>query len=205
MSIQQGLKDGRYRYNADGILRTNDFSNLEMMLTEVSCGYGKTENGKASFDHYKGMFGLLAMLKMFAEKYKEASFKTFRKLKVHFVHGHGNYSMSIQGKGVFVMNKEQRVKVPVEFSSKDIELVPFVNFYVILASAFDETLDVVEALKTEHKDAMRKLSAASLNKEKRNKHTNLLNVVDPIIIRLNEGKHASVVAEHGPSSPDHSY
>ncbi|KAG2216432.1 hypothetical protein INT45_002313 [Circinella minor] len=47
MSMQlkeQGLKDGRYRYNEDGTLRANNFSNLEMMLTEVSCGYGKTEN-----------------------------------------------------------------------------------------------------------------------------------------------------------------
>ncbi|KAI7855701.1 hypothetical protein BDC45DRAFT_438937, partial [Circinella umbellata] len=89
-----GLKDGRYRYNADGILRANSFSNLEVMLTEVSCGYGKAENSKVSFDHYKDMFGLLAMLRTFAETYKEASFDTFRKLKVHFLHGHGNYYLS---------------------------------------------------------------------------------------------------------------
>ncbi|KAI7855700.1 hypothetical protein BDC45DRAFT_505673 [Circinella umbellata] len=130
-----------------------------------------------------------------------------------------HWSMSVQEKGVFIMNKEQRVKVPVEFSSKDVELVPFVNFYATLANAFEETLDVVEALKTEHKDALRKLSLSSTIKETNSnisssststitttikKPTNLLNVVDPIIIRLNEGKHTSVVADHGPSSPDHS-
>ena len=35
------------------------------------------------------------------------------------------------------------------------------------------------------------------------KRTNLAMLVDPLIIRLNEGKHTGVVAEHGPSSPNH--
>ena len=94
MTIQlrrQGMKDGRYRYNADGILRANNFLNLELMLTEVSCGLNKSDNSKVSFDHYKAMFGSLAMLRTLAETYKEASFDTFRQLKVHFLHAHGKY------------------------------------------------------------------------------------------------------------------
>ncbi|KAI9496385.1 hypothetical protein BDB00DRAFT_758338, partial [Zychaea mexicana] len=86
---QSGMKDGRYHYNADGVLRADEFLNMEILLTEVSNGYGSNNSGKSSFDHYKAMFGMLAMLRTLAQKYSKASFNTFQKLKVHFLHGHG--------------------------------------------------------------------------------------------------------------------
>lgn len=86
---QQGIRDGRLKYDADGLLRADDFCGLGMLLTEVSSGYGKHDNRKVSFDHYKAMFGLLAMLRTLADRFQKATFKTFTKMKVHFLHAHG--------------------------------------------------------------------------------------------------------------------
>ena len=86
---QKGMNDGRYKYNADGTLVVNDHSAIEILLTEVSSGYGSNEAGKISFDHYKAMFGMLAMIRTAAQLYDKASFKTFTKLKIHFLHAHG--------------------------------------------------------------------------------------------------------------------
>ena len=47
-----GLNDGRFKYNADGLLCSADFGNLEILLTEVSSGFGNSDGGKTSFDHY---------------------------------------------------------------------------------------------------------------------------------------------------------
>lgn len=86
---QKGMNDGRFKYNADGTLVVDDHSEIEILLTEVSSGYGSTEAGKISFGHFKAMFGVLAMLRTVAQLYDQASFNTFKKLKIHFLHAHG--------------------------------------------------------------------------------------------------------------------
>ena len=85
----QGMNDSRYKYNADGTMIFNDLSAIEIPLTKVSSGYGSNEVAKVSFDHYKAMFGMLAMIKTVAKLYHNASFNTFKKLKIHFLHAHG--------------------------------------------------------------------------------------------------------------------
>lgn len=71
---QQGINDRRYKYNADGTLQVNNHSATEILLTEVSSGFGSNVTGKTSFDHYKGMFGMLAMIRTVAQLYNKASF-----------------------------------------------------------------------------------------------------------------------------------
>lgn len=73
-----------YKYNADGTLRVNDLSANEIL--------GYSDAGKTSFDHYKGMFGMLAMIRTMAQLYNEATFNTFNtftKTKIHFLHAQG--------------------------------------------------------------------------------------------------------------------
>lgn len=92
MTVQlkdKGMTDGRYKYKADGLICANDFSSLEILLTEVSSGFGCTDISKVSFDHYKGMFGMLSMIRTIAQKYNRGTIQTFKKLKIHFIHGHG--------------------------------------------------------------------------------------------------------------------
>ncbi|ORX48590.1 hypothetical protein DM01DRAFT_252525 [Hesseltinella vesiculosa] len=192
----QGLNDGRFKYNADGTILAHDHFRMEILLTEVSSGFDNADGSKVSFDHYKAMFGMLAMLKTLAHTYNKASFATFKKLKIHFIHGHGNvirhWTMSLQSPGVFVMNKEQRVTVPIKFVEKDMQLLPFICFYKTLTIACEDTLLTLKQLKEEHKYALRSKDTES---------TLTLDIlVDPMIIRLNEAKHASIVASEGPQS-----
>lgn len=39
----------------------------------------------------------------------------------------------MQTQGVFLMNKEQRAVVPVDFKEKDISMIPFIQFYLTVA------------------------------------------------------------------------
>lgn len=83
----QGLTDNRHRYKADGIVRYD--SNNEILVMETSAAYNNASLEKCSFDHYKAMFGLLAMIKTIADKHQYASFEMLKKLKLHFIHVHG--------------------------------------------------------------------------------------------------------------------
>lgn len=85
----KGMTNGRYKYNAGGVICAVDFSHLEIWLTEVSSKYVSSDTGKVCFDHYKAMLGILAMMRTIAQKYNKGTFDTFRKLKVRFLHGYG--------------------------------------------------------------------------------------------------------------------
>ncbi|CAO3600465.1 unnamed protein product [Absidia cylindrospora] len=75
-------KDNRYQYKADGVFRLLDKKNLEILLLETSSGFGSKDKVIISFDHHKGTFGAVAMLKSIADQYPYASVNLFRKIKV---------------------------------------------------------------------------------------------------------------------------
>ncbi|KAI8975323.1 hypothetical protein BDF20DRAFT_599579 [Mycotypha africana] len=66
------LKDDRFQYNADGIIKLINVRNLELLLVETSGSYAKIDKAKSNFDHHKGTFGTLAMLKTIADEYNHA-------------------------------------------------------------------------------------------------------------------------------------
>ncbi|KAI7860402.1 hypothetical protein BDC45DRAFT_101397 [Circinella umbellata] len=98
--------------------------------------------------------------------------------------------MSVQSPEIFVMNKEQKVEVPVKFAQKDLYLLEFIEFYKSLALALRDITEILTQLKQEHKEA----KASNPNCK------SLLGSVDPVIIRLKEGKHLGIVADEGPMS-----
>ncbi|CEG76176.1 hypothetical protein RMATCC62417_11108 [Rhizopus microsporus] len=204
---EQGDTGWSLQYNADGVIYVDGFSHLELLLTEVSSGYGSNDTEKVSFDHYKAMFGMLAMIRNIAQQYSKGTFDTFRKLKIHFLHGHGDairhWSISVQALGVYLMDEEQKVVVSVDFKQKDITMMPFFfNFFLTLETGLEESLQVIKQLKEEHKTAVNATTTSSLNYSQ-----SLLSLVNSSIIRLNEGKQMTAAAEEGlmskPSSPDH--
>lgn len=85
----QGLLDNRFKYYADGKIRTNT-DKQEPLILEASSSLSRTSQDKIAFDYTKAMFGLLAILKTLACKYSHGSFESFKKIKVHFIHVHGN-------------------------------------------------------------------------------------------------------------------
>ena len=113
------------------------------------------------------------------------------------------------------MNKEQKIEVPVKFAQKDLYLFEFIEFYNSLAVSWQ---------KKQLKSMIRKYKLIGCNLlnvyswhlsiPKKHLHNwkksikipsqviimsciSLLGSVDPVIIRLNEGKYMSIVADEG--------
>lgn len=86
-----GLQDNdKSQYKADGLIKLYGIKNLEVLLLETSGSFNNSDKVKINFDHHKGTFGSLAMLKTVADGFCFASVETFKKLKVFFVHASGN-------------------------------------------------------------------------------------------------------------------
>lgn len=73
-------------YLADGIVKLFGLKDHKILLLETSNYFGYIEKSKISFDHHKGLFGTLAMLKNITDELQFASMETFCKCKVFFVH-----------------------------------------------------------------------------------------------------------------------
>lgn len=81
-----GPASSRAPYYADGVVRLANKSNTEICLLKTS----KTTRAKVSFDHHKGMFALLSMLKWVANQYAMAEYTHLSSLELYFLHAHGN-------------------------------------------------------------------------------------------------------------------
>lgn len=75
--------DQRKVYKTGGIVRLNE--NEEVLLVETAGPYLNDNPTKLSLDNSKGMFGLLAMMKTIADKYRYCSKDIFKQLKLLFL------------------------------------------------------------------------------------------------------------------------
>lgn len=78
-------EDDKSQYKADGINKLFNSKEAELLLLETSGSYTDSDKVKINFDHHKGIFGWLAMLKTIADEYKYASVDVFKKLKHLFL------------------------------------------------------------------------------------------------------------------------
>lgn len=62
---------------------------IEVLFLETSGSFGNKEKVKIYFDHYKGTFGSLAILKTIADEFCFASVDTFKTLKIFLLHAAG--------------------------------------------------------------------------------------------------------------------
>ncbi|RCH92266.1 hypothetical protein CU097_012392 [Rhizopus azygosporus] len=79
-------EDDRNCYKADGVFRLLKLCNIEVLLLEASGAYGSTDKTKKPFDHHKGMFDMLPMLKSTLDEFRYASVEIFDEVKVLFIH-----------------------------------------------------------------------------------------------------------------------
>lgn len=79
-------KDDWFQYKADGIIKMISIRDLELLLVETSGPYANIDKTKSNFDHHKGTFGTLAMLKTIADEFNYAQIDIFVNVKVFFVH-----------------------------------------------------------------------------------------------------------------------
>ncbi|KAL0142727.1 hypothetical protein V8B55DRAFT_1328378 [Mucor lusitanicus] len=77
--IALGLKvDDKSQYKADESIKLYRIKQLEILLLEISGSLGNTDKVKINFDHHKGVFGSLAMLKTIADEFSLASVDLFQ-------------------------------------------------------------------------------------------------------------------------------
>ncbi|ORE08036.1 hypothetical protein BCV72DRAFT_304060 [Rhizopus microsporus var. microsporus] len=89
LKILELHKEENHSYLADGIVKLYGPKDLEVLLLETSSSFASIDRAKYLFDHHKGFFGTLSMLKLTADKFHKASIETFCKSKVLFVHAAG--------------------------------------------------------------------------------------------------------------------
>lgn len=83
------LKDDKCNYLADGIIKLYGLKEIEILLLETSWHFRCTDKSKHSFDHHKGIFGSLAMLKNLADEFPFAKLDSFSTIKIFFLHAAG--------------------------------------------------------------------------------------------------------------------
>lgn len=91
ISMKKQLKDDddSNLYKADGIIKLYSLRELEVLLLETSSYFGSKDKTKASFDHHKGLFGALSMLKTIADEFYLGIAEVLSRVKVLFVHASG--------------------------------------------------------------------------------------------------------------------
>lgn len=80
----------KFQYKADSLIKLYGIKKLEILLLETSGSLNNTDKVKINFDHHKGTFRSLALLKCIADGFSFASVEKFKKVKVFFVHAAGN-------------------------------------------------------------------------------------------------------------------
>lgn len=83
------LKDDKYNYLADGIIKLHGLKEIEILLIDTLWHLRCTGKSKHSFDHHKGIFGSLSMLKNIADVFSFAKLDTFSTIKIFFLHAAG--------------------------------------------------------------------------------------------------------------------
>lgn len=78
------FKDARFCPKADGVIRLQSLSDIEVCVAEISGVYKNTDMTKINLDHHKGMLGVVSMLKTIADEMEYASLDVFQKIKVFF-------------------------------------------------------------------------------------------------------------------------
>ncbi|KAI8327842.1 hypothetical protein EDC96DRAFT_531244 [Choanephora cucurbitarum] len=149
-------RDDAGQYKADGIITLYGIHRLEILLLETSSHFGCTDRSKISFDHHKGLFGALSMLKTIADTFYFASIEQFGQMKAFFTHAAEKtiylWSLRYEHEGrVYELWLERKLHLQPEFEKRDEELLNIINFYWSMKSLLEETTDTMLKLQEEHK------------------------------------------------------
>ncbi|KAI8363934.1 hypothetical protein BD560DRAFT_473605 [Blakeslea trispora] len=214
------FKDGRFCYNADGVIRLQDFHDIEVCVVEVSGVFKNTDITKINFDHHKGMFAVLSMLKTIADELKYASLDVFQTVKIFFVHAVGklivlygarktSYSFNSSpfflfaedkiklwslsfNENIFHLWREDILEIKPDFKDKEEFLQQTIRFYWSFKCQLENTLKAIQNLHTSHKENL-KQARYSVSPPPL-----LSQLVNPSIVRLTEKDHCKGMASYGP-------
>ncbi|KAI7891202.1 uncharacterized protein EV154DRAFT_509002 [Mucor mucedo] len=148
-------KEDNHSYPADGIIKLYGLKNIEIVLLETSGCFGSIDKLKIAFDHHKGLFGALAMLKSIADEFPMATVEAFQKCKVFFVHGTGEniclWSLRFEPKGpIFELWLEDTLYIKPDIDDKLDALPRFLKFFWRMKCLLTESILGFAQLKKEH-------------------------------------------------------
>lgn len=189
-------------YMADGIISLYELDKLEVLLLETSGHYNNKDASKISFDHHKGLFSTLSMIKAIAEKYSFGSVEAFKKVKVFFLHTAGKtvrlWSMRCVPEGpAYELWLEQSLDIDTSFGQRA-QQVPFtIKFYWTLKCLLKETAENIAILKQQHMETITKnLLTSSLPT------SNLSSEVNCSMLKLTEEEDKSIMcSQDGSEKP----
>jgi hypothetical protein len=78
-------EDDKSQYKADGIIKLFKMKEIEVLLLETSGSFDYKDRVKINFDHHKGTFGSLAILKTIADEFNYASLNKFKALNFFYM------------------------------------------------------------------------------------------------------------------------
>ncbi|CDH56138.1 hypothetical protein RO3G_05723 [Lichtheimia corymbifera JMRC:FSU:9682] len=188
-------------YYADSVLRLTDKNNIEICLLETSKAFQKATKSKISFDHHKGMFALLSMLKRIANAYNLSNYDQLSELELLFLHAHGDevrvWGLSTPQEGVYIMSKRLKIKMPNKFSNKAEELSSFVQSCWELLALLEDSVDALRRLESDHSKTKRQFR---YKEDEYPVERMLSSLVNPRILKIAEKRHAKETADDGPKS-----
>ncbi|KAG0975044.1 hypothetical protein G6F29_011811 [Rhizopus arrhizus] len=126
-------KNDKFQYKADGLVKMYGVNNLEILLLETSYHFGSKDKCKAAFDHHKGLFGSLSMLKTIADCFSLGTMESFQKVKVFFTHAAGTtvYLWSLRfeaSASLYEFWLEDKLTIKPSIKDKSEALPDFVSF-----------------------------------------------------------------------------
>ncbi|KAI9356894.1 hypothetical protein BD770DRAFT_443995 [Pilaira anomala] len=152
-TIMTEINDESAIYKADATISLYDYKNLEVLLLETSGYFGNKDSSKISFDHHKGLFGALSMLKAIADNYEYGSIQTFKDVKVFFTHAAGRtvrlWSKKYIPEGpLYELWLEESLEIKISsFKEKDEQLPAVIKFYWTMKKLIEETVETIKKLK----------------------------------------------------------
>lgn len=76
--------DDKSCYKIDGLVKLFGLKMIALLVVKTSGHFDNIDRMKLKFDHHKGVFGMLAMLKCIADEFYLASVEKFSEVKVFF-------------------------------------------------------------------------------------------------------------------------
>ncbi|KAI9258446.1 hypothetical protein EDC94DRAFT_635717 [Helicostylum pulchrum] len=187
-----------HTYLADGLFKLYGLKGLGILLLETSGCFGNTDRVKHSFDHHKGLFGSLSMLKQISDSFHKASVDTFSKIKVLFVHAAVSirlWSLRYEPQGpVFDLWLETTLKIKPDINDKLESLPDYLNFFWVMKCLLAESIQLIEELKEEHNNF---LCNNLLNQAASSSHS-LSSIINPSILKLTEEEDRAGLHKVGP-------
>ncbi|KAG0945455.1 hypothetical protein G6F57_003976 [Rhizopus arrhizus] len=188
--------DDKSQYKSDGL------KEIELLLVEVSGCFNNKDKVKLNFDHHKGMFGALAMIKSIADQYEYASVDQFEKVKVFFLNAAGRHlnlwSLSYKKNDLFDLWKESSLLLRPDFDDKQDFVPDLVQFCWSSKIIIEKSVESIVALKQDHSQNKAKCRYSSAAPAL------LSDIVNAIILKLTKEEDGSGIIKLGPLySPPH--